>query len=1614
MSLEQVEKVKSDSEGEGETEILEADINIFMELEKEGFEKRIQKINADLDKNDNSQASFRIKMLKEKLLEVRENYNRQFNRTSFLKMHNFLSDIEEKAEELQYKILKKAKKVGDVSTTSDEKGPDCSSISDSSSTCKEDHARPWQGLKRVSLPVFDGNVRNYDNWAASFQAMVDEAPIKDEEKLLHLRQYLSGEALQVIDGLGHSSAAYQVAKERLGRKYGGERRRCAIFLEEVDAFPVLRPNNPSDLNKLADLLDILAINLKESNLESELGAGLLYIKLQKKLGKNRLASFHRYLYEKKLPGTVMSLRKWILQENAFEVIADETTRGVLHRSVVGAEVFHNSENKKCIFCKESHNVKNCEKFLALSVEDRNERLSGLGCCFKCLALGHIKKECKARLVCDICQKGHHTLLHGLSYSFHFGSEVKFSISLRTIPIIIKYKDREIKVNCLLDDGSTTSFVNKEVVDFLGIPREDSQTMQVGVLNGSSKNFESSSVKFQVKNMNRNKTFSIQANTIDKVTGNLTPVDWTIESKKFSHLSKIPFHKPNNNKVALLIGLDHAELHRSFKEIKGRQFDPIARLTPLGWTCTGRTTDQSDLGNSVRFANSFFQSNKKEWQELDANLQRFWEIEEYPVKETKLGLKLSLEDKEMLKTVTDKIKFCDSENRYTVPIPWKKEFRSLPRNYSTALQRLQNTEKKLLKEGNLKEKYCDILKSYLEKGYIKKVDSDKVSQTKWFLPHFPVINMSKVTTKIRIVFDCAAKYKGVCLNDMIFQGPKLQAAIIPLLIRFRLRAIAFTCDIKEMYMQVKIEESAKCFHRFLWRDGNVKEKPDVYEFQRLVFGSTASPFLAQAVARVNAEGLSSKYPRAAETVLHSTYMDDALDSVDTLEEAKRMYVELRKVWEHAGMGTHKWVTNAVEFQKFICPETLENLDKKEDSPLSKTLGVTWNHVTDHLTFSPGQEDILSYTKRNFLRLMAKVFDPLGLIAPFVLKAKLIIQEIWMHKLDWDEEVPEEFKRPMDTWAQDLRSLNRFRIPRFLQVFQEGRPTLHVFTDASQEAYGAVVYLRSRDSRGLVNCNLVVAKSSVAPISALSVPRLELLAALKGCELVTIVCEAIKIDISEVVFWTDSLDVLGWIMNRSRVFKSFVADKLGKIHRCSRPDQWKYVDSKSNPAHLLTHPLTISELVDLKLWFVGPSFLSTEEMDWPIQPLVQSCQKELRKNMSSSLCCFSVCFEGRILCRKVDPCKARTFLVERLEAERYSSWLRFLRVRAWVFRFIKNSRGIEKKSGELNVDELYDSKMDVIRESQIESFQEYRLLLKGEPLQVNSKIAALNPFLDEEKIMRCNSRISQALYLPFETRYPVILPRNHMVSKLIVQHYHELCNHLGTNTTLASMSVKYWLICARSEINSCESRCYECKRRKAKSLSQLMAPLPSKRLQQSLRAFSYSGVDCAGPFLVKMGRGKTRQKRYICLFTCLNTRAVHLEVIYRMNTDSFLNAFWRFTHRRGIPLKVVSDNGKNFVSGEKEIADIFENSESQNQIKRESSAKGIEWSFNPPCTPHAGGVFEILIKAAKRAMKKQLENADINDEEFATVVTGAESLINSRPLSYQSAHPKDLTPLTPNHF
>ena len=197
------------------------------------------------------------------------------------------------------------------------------------------------------------------------------------------------------------------------------------------------------------------------------------------------------------------------------------------------------------------------------------------------------------------------------------------------------------------------------------------------------------------------------------------------------------------------------------------------------------------------------------------------------------------------------------------------------------------------------------------------------------------------------------------------------------------------------------------------------------------------------------------------------------------------------------------------------------------------------------------------------------------------------------------------------------------------------------------------------------------------------------------------------------------------------------------------------------------------------------------------------------------------------------------------------------------------------------------------------------------------------------------------------------------------------------------------------------------------SKSMAPLPTIRLASPLRAFARCSVDYGGPYLTKQGRGRAQQKRYLCLFTCLLCRAVHLELSYGLDTDSFLNAFSRMVNRRGLPLEMVSDNGTNFVGANAELRELLKQLD-QDTIHRSLANRGVAWHFNPPLALHHGGVHEVMIKAAKRALQAILGKASLTDEQLVTAITGVEALINSRPLTYQSASAEDKTPLTPLHF
>jgi len=333
----------------------------------------------------------------------------------------------------------------------------------------------------------------------------------------------------------------------------------------------------------------------------------------------------------------------------------------------------------------------------------------------------------------------------------------------------------------------------------------------------------------------------------------------------------------------------------------------------------------------------------------------------------------------------------------VNIPWKVGAPKLSNNYEMALQRLNNTERGLRRRPEVQEAYQKTVSQYLDKGYVHKVNHTDNGDSMWFLPHFPVVRPEKATTKVRIVFDASAQYRGKSLNQSINAGPKLQRELFDVLLRFRKHPVAIVCDIAEMYLRIKIAETDQRYFRFLWRDMDQIRPPDVYEFSRVVFGVNCSPFVAQFVSQEHAKQLAHEFPMAAETVLESTYMDDCMDSVLDDCQGLQFYRQLSELWKRAGMHTRKWLSNSGTVMAQIPLEDRAYEVEIEGDQLhgTKTLGVLWLVRGDVFTFHfrPVEHQFVC-TKRNVLKKVGALFDPLGFLAPFIVRAKILLQAMWM--------------------------------------------------------------------------------------------------------------------------------------------------------------------------------------------------------------------------------------------------------------------------------------------------------------------------------------------------------------------------------------------------------------------------------------------------------------------------------------------------------------------------------------------------------------------------------------------------------------------------------------------
>ena len=958
-------------------------------------------------------------------------------------------------------------------------------------------------------------------------------------------------------------------------------------------------------------------------------------------------------------------------------------------------------------------------------------------------------------------------------------------------------------------------------------------------------------------------------------------------------------------------------------------------------------------------------------------------------------------------------------RYQVPVLWRKFPPSVKNNYHYALARLQALEKsRAFRDESIRQEYMDQINDWLRSNFVEPVlTNEPHKDLAYYIPHMAVINLGKVSSKLRIVMDAAAAPHGKDpLNKYVHKGPKLINELVEVLLRFRRDRIAVAADIEKMFHKISMPEQDRDFHRFLWRE-NPQAAPSVYRWVSHVFGNAGSPCVAITTVKTHAGNQKAKYPLASDALIHSTLVDDSLVSLPTAAEATALLRQLRALLGEMGMNIKKVVSNSKEVlqnvsQGEISPSLrLEDFLPTEDTlPVVKTLGVVYLSATDEYSFTLKKPtDSHRWTKRTLLQFEARLYDPHGLLLPHTVAARILLQRAWRASLAWDDPLPPELLDQWGEWLNSLSVLPEIRVPR--GIYPTSAPpvrdiALHVFADASDEACAAVAYIVTRykdDSRP--TSRLLLSKAKVAPLKKLTVPRLELVAATLAVSLVSCVSRTYGIPLPDCHCWVDSVNVLCWIRNDSRALSTFVGNRVAQIQRSTVISNWKHVESHRNPADLPSRGALAATFANSTLWWNGPAFLTNDE-PFPEMPSVVNApqaSQELKKGTQFAFINPDTCPTPSTL-RDHYQVAQDNFPVR---ATNFSSFGKFLRIIAWCRRW-----KIPLPTDTLTPQELREAERTIWHDVQQKCFaRTIHDLQSRDTVSKASSIIKLHPAIFPDGLLRLRGRLT-SLPLSYQAKHPIILPKNHPAVLLLVQSEHIRLLHAGPEQILASLMSKFWIIQGRRLARHITTRCVTCRRRASRPILPKMSPLPKVRFpDDGARVFDRCGIDMAGPFFIRNPPDRLIHKRYFALFSCLLSRAVHLEPLRNAAADAFMAATELFAARRGgLPSYIVCDNGANIKATAKELASLIKDSNTQDTLRRRLPT--IHWDFIPPTGSHFGGVYERLIAAVKRALAAALPAEDpITDELFHTNLTVVEGILNSRPLTYVSQDPQDPLPLTP---
>ncbi|XP_034945196.1 uncharacterized protein [Chelonus insularis] len=405
----------------------------------------------------------------------------------------------------------------------------------------------------------------------------------------------------------------------------------------------------------------------------------------------------------------------------------------------------------------------------------------------------------------------------------------------------------------------------------------------------------------------------------------------------------------------------------------------------------------------------------------------------------------------------------------------------------------------------------------------------------------------------------------------------------------------------MYRQIKVHQDDWDLQRILWVDEHSKIIP--CQLTTVTYGTRSAPFLAVRIMIQLVKDEGQKFPLAVDPLLKGRYVDDIFGGADTVSQLIDISTQVRQLCMAGDFPLAKWHNNSIQFLQSITDNSLEEQIHSFESCKTKLLALSWIPANDSFKFnSKPPREKSKLTKRIILSETAQLYDPLGFLAPFIVRAKMLLQEIWLDKLSWDDQAPDHIITKWTSFRSELSHVSDLSIPRWLKITQKSTVELHGFSVASQPAMATVVYIRATHPDHGTCSTIVCSKSKVAPLKKMSIPRLELTAALLLARLITYVRNNLDIQPTQIVCWTDSSVTLTWIQSHSSRWKEFVRNRVSAIQDLTSISVWRFVPGKQNPADCASRGISISQLRKHPLWWTGPQWLTANESSWPTQSSV----------------------------------------------------------------------------------------------------------------------------------------------------------------------------------------------------------------------------------------------------------------------------------------------------------------------------------------------------------------------------------------------------------------------------